>query len=310
MKLNNKGFAISTIMYMILVLAVLVMALTLMLLNGRKLIVDKQKQIAFNNIYGQYNSFGGTKVAAGVNDTHKGIVYLNPINLTATCNASLASQNINNNGTPTGINTGCMKFYIYDDSGLNYKMILDHNTSGDVAWNSSGTNTTMNEVATRLSEDTEGWVGNPRLITANEVAHIVGADTLLQWAQDKPWGTTIGTQAAWFYLDGSGNSYSTWQVQVANGTNKSRYAWLYDNISGCSVNGCENQDTNSYPYPTKLSSTSSGVYGYWTSNTVSNDTDCAWRINRQGSFNCNSVTINNDYGVRPVITLEKRLINN
>ena len=50
MKLNNKGFAVSTIMYMILVLAVLVMALTLTLLNGRKLIIDKQKQIALTNI--------------------------------------------------------------------------------------------------------------------------------------------------------------------------------------------------------------------------------------------------------------------
>lgn len=55
MKLNNKGFAISTIMYMILVLAVLVMALTLTLLNGRKLIIDKQKQIALTNIYNNLN---------------------------------------------------------------------------------------------------------------------------------------------------------------------------------------------------------------------------------------------------------------
>ena len=51
MKLNNKGFAISTIMYMILVIAVLIMGLTLTLLNGRKLVVDKQKQVALSNIY-------------------------------------------------------------------------------------------------------------------------------------------------------------------------------------------------------------------------------------------------------------------
>lgn len=51
MKLNNKGFAISTIMYMVLVLAVLVMVLTLTILNGRKLILDKQKKIALENIY-------------------------------------------------------------------------------------------------------------------------------------------------------------------------------------------------------------------------------------------------------------------
>ena len=51
MKLNNKGFAISTIMYMVLVLAILVMVLTLTVLNGRKLILDKQKNIAVQNIY-------------------------------------------------------------------------------------------------------------------------------------------------------------------------------------------------------------------------------------------------------------------
>lgn len=56
MRLNNKGFAISTIMYMILVLAVLVMALTLTLLNGRKLIIDKQKQIALTNINNSLNT--------------------------------------------------------------------------------------------------------------------------------------------------------------------------------------------------------------------------------------------------------------
>lgn len=51
MKLNNKGFAISTIMYMVLVLAVIVMVLTLTILNGRKVILDKQKKIALENIY-------------------------------------------------------------------------------------------------------------------------------------------------------------------------------------------------------------------------------------------------------------------
>ena len=51
MKLNNKGFTISTIMYMVLVVAVLIMSLTLTLLNSRKLVIDKQKQIALTNIY-------------------------------------------------------------------------------------------------------------------------------------------------------------------------------------------------------------------------------------------------------------------
>ena len=46
MKLNNKGFAISTIMYMILIMAVVLMVLTLALFSSRKLILDKTKEVA------------------------------------------------------------------------------------------------------------------------------------------------------------------------------------------------------------------------------------------------------------------------
>ena len=51
MKLNNKGFAISTIMYMILIMAVILITLTLTLLSSRKLILDKTKHVAIENIY-------------------------------------------------------------------------------------------------------------------------------------------------------------------------------------------------------------------------------------------------------------------
>lgn len=54
MKLNNKGFAISTIMYMILIMAVILITLTLTLLSSRKLILDSSKQEAKNNIYNVY----------------------------------------------------------------------------------------------------------------------------------------------------------------------------------------------------------------------------------------------------------------
>lgn len=51
MKLNNKGFAISTIMYLILVLAVILITATLLILSNRKIIVDKQKSEVLNSIY-------------------------------------------------------------------------------------------------------------------------------------------------------------------------------------------------------------------------------------------------------------------
>jgi hypothetical protein len=51
MKLNNKGFAVSTIMYIILILAIILITLTLAILSSRKLILDKEREEAINNIY-------------------------------------------------------------------------------------------------------------------------------------------------------------------------------------------------------------------------------------------------------------------
>jgi len=51
MKLNNKGFAISTIMYIILVLAVVLISLALTSLGNRKLILDKLKDEVIDEIY-------------------------------------------------------------------------------------------------------------------------------------------------------------------------------------------------------------------------------------------------------------------
>ena len=57
MKLNNKGFAISSIMYIILILAVILISVTLAILSSRKLILDKIKKETADNIYGiSYNS--------------------------------------------------------------------------------------------------------------------------------------------------------------------------------------------------------------------------------------------------------------
>lgn len=57
MKLNNKGFAISSIMYIILILAVILISVTLAILSSRKMILDKIKKETSDNIYGiSYNS--------------------------------------------------------------------------------------------------------------------------------------------------------------------------------------------------------------------------------------------------------------
>ena len=60
----------------------------------------------------------------------------------------------------TGTKTGCMKWYTFNDEGENtstVNMILDHNTTATVAYNSTGTNTEMKEVATALTADISTW---------------------------------------------------------------------------------------------------------------------------------------------------------
>lgn len=68
MKLNNKGFAISSIMYIILILAVILISVTLAILSSRKLILDKIKKETTDNIYGiSYNSVISTLKHEAIN---------------------------------------------------------------------------------------------------------------------------------------------------------------------------------------------------------------------------------------------------
>ena len=251
--------------------------------------------------------FNGTKEIIQ-NATHKGIVYLDPTDLSTTCTSS---DVVNVTGLDT--KSGCMKFYIYDDTGLSYKLILDRNISGDVAWNSNG-GTTMNEVEARLLDDTEGWVGNPRLITADEIAHIVGADRsdTIKFDSSKDYstsGSNIETKASWFYFDGSGNTYSTWQTKVTSSENLSSYAWLFDYIHDCDESGCNIEEKTKYPYPTKTSETVDYVEGYWTSTPTIGQVDSAWYVTDSGRLRVYSMTSNSHNGVRPVITIPKNIID-
>ena len=76
----------------------------------------------------------------------------------------------------TGTNSGCMKWYVFNDKEGNatVNVILDHNTTANVAYNSTGNNSEMKEVKIKLEEDTKDWKNTARLITANEIAKITG----------------------------------------------------------------------------------------------------------------------------------------
>jgi hypothetical protein len=202
-------------------------------------------------------------------------IYFNPETNT-TCSASEA---ISTKETKTG----CMKWYIFNDTedSSTVNMILDHNTTALVAWNSGGINTDgMNEVATALTNDTKSWNSNlnARLITANEVAAITG---------NTSFNEETAVSSSQFYFE----TNTITQPRKYVGT----YGWLYENTSYCLDYGCNVEDLS--------------TYGYWTSTPVVGDTNPAWYVSSLGSLGVGYVVNNGRVGVRPVITISKSIIS-
>ena len=176
----------------------------------------------------------------------------------------------------TGTKSGCMKWYVFNDDGENaaVNVILDHNTTTNVAWRST---------KTTLENDTSNWKSdlNPRLITANDVAKITG---------NTGWDASKGEQSR-FFLDSNN------QAQTASSTKKSKYDWLFDYTNDCARFGCNTQD--------------SSTDGYWTStpymtSSYGSNTGYAWVVNYSGSLEDTHVDgSGRNYGIRPVITISK-----
>ena len=171
-----------------------------------------------------------------------------------------------------------MKWYAFndDDKSSTVNVILDHNTTAKVDWNSTGSNSEMKEVADTLETDTSKWKSdlNPRLIEANEIAKITKYSTF----------DASKTGQDWFYFDSNN------QTRTASTTNKSKYAWLFDYTDGCTSCGCNKAD--------------SSTGGYWTSTRKIDNSDKAWNVTDSGSLNFYYVTYPG-LGIRPVITISK-----
>ena len=179
-----------------------------------------------------------------------------------------------------GTKSGCMKWYAFndDDKSSTVNVILDHNTTANVAWNSTGNNSEMKEVKIALENDTKDWKNTARLITANEIAKITGNT-----------GFDVNNlNQDWFCLD---TNKSDTTNQCAKEKGKSEYAWLFDYTYECTNYGCNKAD--------------SSTWGYWTSTTKTGTTDAAWGVSRSGDLNRFGVVTFSYIGIRPVITISK-----
>ena len=217
---------------------------------------------------------GPTMTAPSEADTHKGIVYLDPTDLNKTCNAS-------NSVSTTETKEGCMKWYIFDDSGNNYTMLLDHNTTARIKWNDANINVSYESSNLKSVVDdlvtTNKWKLSPRLITAAEVNIITGKTDF-----------DSNSTNSWYYLDGNN------QTQTATSKGASKYAWLFDYTKECTSYGCNIADSSNY--------------GYWTSTPTASNSSRVCSVNRSGDLDGNLV--GRTYrGVRPVITVSKSVIS-
>ncbi len=182
-----------------------------------------------------------------------------------------------------GNGEGCMKWYIIGRNDNNVNLILDHNTTYKVAWNSSGSNSggpvTVNE---KLASDVSGWSNEAkntaRLITADEVWSITSSTN-----GQSNWSSSTSTNS--FYFEGS----------QLSGTGTSKYAWLFDYTNRCTRYGCNKSDIE--------------TNGYWTSSPYAGSSRYAWSVHYTGSLGGNGVS-NTNYGVRPVISLDNSVLIN
>ena len=179
----------------------------------------------------------------------------------------------------TGTKRGCMKWYVFNDKEGNatVNVILDHNTTANVAWNLTGNNSEMKEVKKALENDTKDWKNTARLITANEVAKITKHPTFdaSRENQDR------------FCLDTNKPDTANWCAKT-KGTSK--YTWLFDYTSVCTDYGCNISDSSNW--------------GYWTSIPYKDNTINVWVVNSYGSLTLDYVT-RTVVGIRPVITISK-----
>ena len=238
--------------------------------NGNIEIKNKEVKSYDIGIDGYAVSNGEVKKVSTTKSFKNGTaVYYNPVSGKKCDDYTEANSKI-------GTKSGCMKWYVFNDKEGNatVNVILDHNTTANVAYNLTGNNSEMKEVKKALENDTKDWKNTARLITANEIAKITG--------------NTWFAGQNWFCLDTNQSDTTNW-CSKAQGT--SEYVWLFDYTNGCTSYGCNTSDSN--------------TWGYWTSTQYKINSTHAWLIQRSGDMIINEVNNSSQVGVRPVITISK-----
>ncbi len=219
----------------------------------------------------QYSTANVLQKSSTMSQGYVGAAYFDPSDFSKRCNAN--STNV----ADKEAKTGCMKWYIYDDSGDSYKMILDHNTTKMITFNSSNNNSNPQALYDRLDADTADWDKtklSTGILTAADVAAISGINS-------------FNSANSTYYSLGT-------EVNSSNGKGRSAFGWLYDYTRECETHGCDHEVSTGY--------------GHWTTTPVSGNKKTVWLINYFGRLTFTEASLGN-WGIRPIVTVSKSVVS-
>ncbi len=281
------------------------------------------------------NTSGGNQGGSGNTEvtktyTNGEVVYFDVKNGVKCSESNYHSDNsktgYNGISTTTPNQNGCLKFYAFNDTGsTKINLLLDHNTTATIAWNSSGTSVNgPSEVLIQLKSDTASWKGTlslsnysidqssqsskakytinysgykARLITANEVAKITNKTDFDEVSRGAGYyffetnSSTISQTCYYNNDDDKGNTTNCTNRWLADRTHPNSTLWGSFNNSDVST------------------------FGYWTASPCAQDNYVAWTVNFGINYSNSSAMLSgvslkdnvdgNLFGVRPVIEVSK-----
>ncbi len=246
-------------------------------------------------IYGQYK-VGDTDITKEIIPYNVGdVVYYNPETEEKDCSNYTASNSQNEN------KTGCMKWYVISSSGSNVNLILDHNTTNMVAWNTSGNNADGPVTANaQLASDVSSWTGQAkstaRMITFEELKAMLPSYSSLSEEE---------------FINNYENDFQTAMQQAQANINRSDYSTTKAYYLAV-INYLKNNSSvllPSYMFEDILPMCSDDMncptHGYWTSSLHYGKISRAWGVYAGGYLDRSSVDNADSFGLRPVITISK-----
>ena len=300
MKLDNKGFAISTFMYMLLILAIILILATLAILSSRRMIIEKQKNTALDNI-----SYPQNKICTAVN----GVKSLQ-LGTEYSCEVK--------DGT-------FFTFYVLSTEGTKVNLIMDRNICEDgtsnytiennycrYAWYEPEANNSFGPITamTVLYNATKEWDNVP--------------DMILNYKDEGERYTGINSTSNKVEIISKNGTVS--EISLKN--NKALKSRM-PKENEITILGCEPNNVGSCPtwivrnlnyydtteslgydkYINNYDIDSSHIYTYWLINSSKYSATTAYVISNQGYISHGSgVNATNAVGIRPVITLSKRML--